>query len=385
MLNLQRLQPQLADFNGYQAQEQALMAARLAQALAVLRALDETWEPWRERVATARPGWLTAGLRSSPVAVVQAPVRPTPMTVVAADGSQIYPDRNVEPFCYLLNISRIAFQYGTVERPIMESVPWLKYRRADFDPVAEDLLETTTAETVAALRDELELQELFDGACAARIPGRPLLALADGTLIRWMLRGLRDHTLEQQLIARYTRILDGFRQERLPLASYISLPGSTEVVNLLRVVRGETEGTPPEQSLLGLTDRRLFEQTLRPGERSATFESASRIQKAYGESRICFFYLHVPSHTGGTEVGRVEIPSWVADDPALCDLVHAVVLSECEKGDGYPMILSEAHEQAVVRAHEREQFYELIERQMARAGMPVVGSRKAASKRRPMV
>jgi hypothetical protein len=385
MLDLQRLQPQLTAFNGYQAQEQALLVAKQAQALAVLRALDGVWEQWREQQPVGRPNWLTAGLRSSPVAVVQAPVRPTPMTVVAADGSQIYPDRHVEPSCYLLNISRIAFQYGTVERPIMESVPMLKYHRADFDPFADDVLETATAETVAALRDERELQALFDIACAARLPGRPLVALADGTLIRWMLRGLRNHALEQHFIARYTQVLEGFRRERLPLASYISLPGSTEVVNLLRVVRGETEETPPEQSLAGLTDRRVFEQTLRPGERSATFESASRIQKDYGESRICFFYLHLPVRTGGTEVGRVELPRWVADEAALCDLVHAVVLSECEKGDGYPMILSEAHEQAVIRAHERERFYELIERQMVRAGMPVTSSRKAASKRRPMV
>jgi hypothetical protein len=165
------------------------------------------------------------------------------------------------------------------------------------------------------------------------------------------------------------------------------MPGGTEVINLLRVHNGETADTPPdaEDSLAGLTDRWLFEQTLAPGERSALFESASRIQRAYGESRICFFYLGIPAASGLAEVGRVEVPQWLADDPALVDLVHAVVLSECEKGGGYPMILSEAHERAVIRAHEKALFYEMLEREMAGAGLPYSGSRKAASKRRPMV
>ena len=79
------------------------------------------------------------------------------------------------------------------------------------------------------------------------------------------------------------------------------------------------------------------------------------------------------------------MPLWVADDPHLEDLIHAVVLSECEKGDGYPMILTEAHERAVIRGHERQLFYDMIEREMTGRGLPYTGSRKQASKRRPPV
>ncbi len=49
------------------------------------------------------------------------------------------------------------------------------------------------------------------------------------------------------------------------------------------------------------------------------------------------------------------------------------------------MILSEAHERAVIRTQEKALFYELIERQMSGAGLPYTCSRKQASKRRPMV
>ena len=81
----------------------------------------------------------------------------------------------------------------------------------------------------------------------------------------------------------------------------------------------------------------------------------------------------------------MELPRWVADDAALLDLVHATVLDECRKGDGYPMILSEAHEHAVIRAHERGLFYDLVARELTSAGLRHATSLKHASKRRPLV
>ena len=49
------------------------------------------------------------------------------------------------------------------------------------------------------------------------------------------------------------------------------------------------------------------------------------------------------------------------------------------------MILSEAHERAVIRARERDLFYDMVEREMSTAGLRYTGSRKQASKRRPRV
>ncbi len=386
MLDFHRLQDQLAHFSTYHRREEALRARRLERARQALAATNAGWEALREKVVAARPKWLVAGLRSAPGEAHTCGPRPTPVTVVATDGSQIFPDRHIEPTCYLLNVSRIAFQYGTDERPLMEAVPELHYRRDELDDLYDPLFAEASTEVVSALRDEIELRELLGTAKAVRLPGRPLVALADGTLIRWMIRRMQNRDLEQRLIERYTEILAGFREERLPLCSYISMPANTEVVNLLRVFLDEPEvPAHPEQTLAGLTDRCLFEAVLPPGTRSATFESASHIQREYGEDRICYFYLHVPLPEGGGEIGRVELPAWVADEDGLLDLVHAVVLSECRKGNGYPMILSEAHERAVIRAHEKALFYEMMEREMRSRGMHVAGSRKQAAKRRPVV
>src|SRR5690606_1535377 len=135
--------------------------ARLARACAAFEACHADWEALRARVAAERTEWLVPGLREAPAAAHAGRPRPSPITVVATDGSQVYPDRHVEPACYLLNISRIAFQYGTLERPLMESVPDFRYRKEHLEEIFGDALETATAEVVSALRDEQELAALL--------------------------------------------------------------------------------------------------------------------------------------------------------------------------------------------------------------------------------
>lgn len=388
MLDLQKLRQQFDGFTAYQAQEQALLRHKHRLALHTLSSCGPQWEDVKALVEDTKVSWLVAELRERPDLTYTCGPRPTPITLVATDGSQIYPDRHVEPTCYLLNVSRIAFHYGTLEQPLMEAVPQFRYRKQDLEDHFDDLIEQATTEVVSALRDEYELQALLETALECRKPHRPLVALADGTLIRWMLRRMQNHKLEAELIARYTHILRQFQEAEIPLASYISMPGNTEVVNLLRVVRGEHEQASlfEDIALEGLTDRRLFEAIIPLGERSAVFTSASRIQRAYGTAnRICYFYIHVPVSAHESELGRIEIPEWVADQPHLLDRIHAVVLSECEKGNGYPMILSEAHERAVVRAKEKEVFYTMIREEMAQSGLPFIGSQKQASKRKPIV
>jgi hypothetical protein len=393
MLDLSRLRDQLDDFRAYEAALRDRRAEQRRRAVAALRACAEQWRPVRAAVEAAEPRRLVAALRTDPVATSEAPERPSPITVVATDGSQIYPDRHVDPMFFLLNVSRVGFQYGTREDPLLDSEPRLRFED-DLSDHVDEMLGTMTTDLVSALRDEMELESLLAAAREAAVPDRPLLALADGTLIRWMIRGLNDEAAEQRLIARYTTYLNAFRDEEHPLASYVSMPASTEVVNLLRFVVGELdapspegiEGVPAEPPVDGLLDRHVFDAILEPGERSALFGSASHIQEAYPEgSEVCYFYLHVPAGGGPGEIGRVEVPRWVADDARLVDRVHATLLRECEKGDGYPLVLSEAHERAVIRGSEREAFFRLMERRLQRAGLSPTDSRKRRTKQRPRV
>jgi len=392
MLDLRQLKDQLDAFEAHKTDRLDRRAAQQERAEALLTACHEHWDEVRAAVVSAEPRRLVAQMHEPPAAPHAPADRPSPITVVATDGSQIYPDRHVEPPFFLLNVSQVAFQYATQEDARLDSTPQL-HGREDVDARFEARVETISSELVSALRDELELEGLLAAAKTARVPGRPLVALADGTLIRWMVRGMDHEALEDELIARYTEHLDSFRTEGLPLASYVSMPASTEVVNLLRFVGGDLDaqpppvsaGVPPTPSLDGLLDRHVLDTVLEPGQRSAVFGSASHVQGEYPTgTEIAFFYLKVPG-PGPGELGRVEVPQWVADDASLLDRVHATVLRECEKGEGYPLALSEAHERAVVRASERDAFFRLMERRLRRAGLGPVGSLKRRSKQRPRV
>ena len=61
------------------------------------------------------------------------------------------------------------------------------------------------------------------------------------------------------------------------------------------------------------------------------------------------------------------MPEWATRVPGWVDLVHAVVLDQAEKGGGYPIILQEAHQRAVVRAEETEIFHRILARTLRAA------------------
>ena len=388
MLDFHSLAGQLSDFTAYRRDEDARHADRLGRAADALPRSAVNWTELADRVRIE--GGKGAPLRGLPLEPPDthrmAPPRPDTVTVVATDGSQIFPDRHVEPACYLLNVSRVAFHYGTLDAPVMAAEPSLRFRQqdlAELNPPDEHARFDVSAEVVSAFRDELELKWLYRTAEQEQRSGRPIVALADGTLIRWMLRGMKNRWLEDQLVAQYVAVLQRFQDRHIPVASYISSPGTDEVINLLRLFLGEDVQPPLDGGLAGLLDRHLFHRVLLPGERSALFLSGSRILKeAYGDDQhVGFFYLRLPG-----EVARVEMPRWVMDRPELVDLVHAVVLDDAEKGGGYPVTLTEAHERAVIRAPEKDLFYRLLERQMAaNGGAGMLSSAKAASKRVPRI
>jgi hypothetical protein len=89
-----------------------------------------------------------------------------------------------------------------------------------------------------------------------------------------------------------------------------------------------------------------------------------------------FFYLHV-----GNEVGRVEVPAWIANDKAAVNTIAAVIIDQSRKGRGYPVVIAEAHEQAVVKGPDREFFYQLINKIAFERNQRLIMSQKSIKKR----
>jgi GNAT superfamily N-acetyltransferase len=129
-------------------------------------------------------------------------------------------------------------------------------------------------------------------------------------------------------------------------------------------------------AVAGVQDSDLFQQ-LEDGQRSSLFISSSKIVASrYGAQRVYFFYLRC-----GDEIARVEIPEWVAADSARLGLTHTLVLDQCRRGQGYPVALSEAHEQAVVTGADSDNFRRLLESWLGDEHLPVLSSAKSNSKR----
>ena len=143
-----------------------------------------------------------------------------------------------------------------------------------------------------------------------------------------------------------------------------------------------TTGVPPSSpcdTASDFLDREIFQQTLGPGCRSPLYRTNPEANREYPEGQhIFFYYLNT-----GQEIARVEVPQWAAQDPELLSLGHGLMVQQCHKGQGYPVVISEAHEQAVINGLDRRLFQQMVIETLERRGMATYTSEKERSKSRP--
>ncbi|MFC1982825.1 DNA double-strand break repair nuclease NurA [Chloroflexota bacterium] len=363
---------------------------RLQCALDVLCNQGADIDNLKRKIASAKTTWLVADLVEQLDRHYQAPPTPAEFTIIAADGSQIDVDRHRSTRCYLINIGSAIIHYGANPDAILGSLPRLCSGDEELVIASagargrEQIIEGTL---LGIKRGVDECQHLAKLA-AEMLAGSTTLALLDGSLILWSLAAYPEFVTEALLHKGFLSCLEDMRKlnadRKLALASYISFPRSTDVVNALRVALCPDEPVDCDRcktrdcdAVAGVQDQQLFSNLLDWGERSAIFISRSSIvQKHYGEHEVYFFYLKA-----GDEIARVEIPKWVATDESRLNLAHAMVLDQCQRGQGYPAALSEAHEQAVVTGADRENFWQLVESSLVEEQMPTPTSAKSFSKR----
>jgi len=366
----------------------------LQHALDVLRNQASNLDYLTKKIAASKTTWLVAGLVDGLDQRYKAPPIPTEFTIIATDGSHIDVDRHKSTRCYLINIGTVILHYGASPSATLDSFPHLYSGDEDLVIVPtgvkgrEQPIEGTLLGIKRSVDECHQLAEL-----TAELPqDSPTLALLDGSLILWGLEAYPEFVTEALLDKGFLGYLDDMRKlnnsKKLALASYISFPRSTDVVNALRVALCPHDPAdcdhycPPNKArecdtVAGVQDRELFSNLLGQRERSAIFISQSSIvRKHYGRHQVYFFYIKVDD-----EVARVEIPQWVAMDENLLNLVHILVLDQCQRGHGYPVALSEAHEKAVVTGVDREEFWQLVESFLVDERLPSLSSAKSRSKR----
>jgi hypothetical protein len=360
-------------------QELAAGVRHRQKVLPVLRALLRGFATDQERLAALAGSAEGQRLRcamptAEPLdARLPAPAPPAQATVLAADGSQIYPDPHGLALYYLINVGSLVYRHGSGQAPRAGSEARLGYA-VDADGTL------LSGERINARRDVAEMQALADLAEAS--PSGPAVALLDSTL------GLRawgatiPQAEQEALQETYLAQMDRVRLAGVSLAGFVGRSRQAGAVNLLDLARREDPADPLPQPtpFAGITDQVLWGD-LAPGQRSALFVQP-------GAPPVYFFYLNTDPPDGRRPAGieaepaRVELPEWVALSTERVRLVHALVYDQCRINDGYPYALTRADELAIILSQERDALEAMILRAMNRQGMSLPRiSAKAAQKR----
>jgi hypothetical protein len=292
--------------------------------------------------------------------------QPHPYEVCATDGSQIYPDKHQGVLCYVLNTGIAHFLYGADEAQVrLDSVPQLVTQRESLN-LSEDIVNAHRA-----------LLELEVGLQQKRMKEDvSYLFLCDGSLTFWYLDN-KSAAIKEQFFKGSLELLEEFYRQRIPCAGYISMPKSKELMGLLRACISQKKGPIIQGTCDMIVDTDLVRLFLPEQHRTTVFYPTSPVILEYAEHlRPCFVYLSTES-----EIARIEVPSWVAADEQVFARVLQIISDQVTKGNGYPVSLSEAHEQAVIKGHDRDFFFQILSKMNVRYKRSTQASQKSLKKR----
>jgi len=360
------------------------LADVLPTAQAMLQAIGVAGDELHRKIETAKNFRWAGGIPTAE-AVHQAyllPTLPARLNVIAADGSQIYPDRHGVALYYLINVGSIVFRHGLAQPPSTHSAPQVFFEDTD-------LYETDGGQIPSIKIDaERDLRELGELARLAQIEAAtgPTVALLDNGLLLYISLQSTNERFVDEVIEQYLDRLDLIKASGGAVAGVVDRPRAASVIRLLRLaLLNANEIAEATLRDLGdfrhLSDATLFE-FLQPGERSALFENASPANQDRYRPRghsIYFFYLNV-GRAGRPSILRVEVPEWVALHSSLLDLVHAALHEQSRVTDGFPYVLVRAHELAVVTQTERREFDQMVAGGLIRQGLSPSISHKAQGK-----
>ncbi len=311
------------------------------------------------------------------------PNAPKKYGIIAVDGSQIYPDKHQGTSCFLINSGIAAIWYGisnesnnkSIKRTYFNSKPY-------FFTEKQSTQETETLHTVDVVngkREEIELQTGLDNFKLLKNwhPSIPLILLFDGSLLFWHLES-KEKKLKNYFLNRYFNILSQYATEKIPLCSYLSLPKSNDIINLIKAkISNFSSDQYKTREINSLNDTHIIKSFLPEQMRSTIFECRSPLALLYPSNiRPHFIFINTQY-----ELIRLEIPAYIVNNPELLSLCTSTVLDQIHKGNGYPVVLAESHKQAVINGTDRDFFYQLLKTFSIKEKVSILLSQKAVKKR----
>ena len=365
---------------------------------------------FKKQVITAKSSFLLPSWQGKLTDVFEIKPELKNYAVLAVDGSQVYPDRHISGInCFLINTGQCHLEYGQASKANLSSQPYVFTpdnvfeRQTNFHTLRQAQGERTeecarntvsitetqsvgqenvktfqqsldfgnfSSDLVDLKREELELEASFKTAHELNqkylTQNTPFAVLVDGSLIFWQLES-KSPEIKKYFLNKYFEHLNSFYENNIPIAGYISMPKSRELINLLKIGLCRFEvancischslhNTFPCKDVEHVLDTQIASTFLNQNFRSTIFYSNSKVVDLYPEHlKPCFVYLNV-----GKEIIRLEFPIWITQKPEHLDLICKIAIDQSIKGQGYPVVLSEAHEQAVIKGFDKDFFYQLI-------------------------
>ena len=311
--------------------------------------------------------------------------------LIAADGSQIYPNEQSPIHYYVLNTGLFIFHHGADKVPEQITNPKLYYHKAHLNDSENRLISN---QTVDARRTVMEMQHLGEVSWEYRRknPDLPIFAFYDNHLLFW---ANNDVVGGGDLMKDYEGALTHLYDSGAFLAGYIDNPHrGTVMLRLLYLLSLQDEADiKAHETILakggdleGLRDRHLFNSVLRVGERSAIMVQNSPRNLAYKQRginyEVAFFYVKVGTHSHHN-LARVDVPMWVVRQDGAIDQLHAMILnqSRAQGRNPYPYVLTRADELARITGKDKNKLEEMISLELRKKGIsPGIMAAKAKTK-----
>jgi NurA domain len=279
----------------------------------------------------------------------------TQATLIAADGSQILPDRHAAVQYFVINVGAIAMQIGSGSSSQI-------FTQTDLH-ILDEFEDTLFSESQIALqRDVAERKKLLE---VAQNYEAPIIAVTEGQLELWGSTDLNNSRDFEKTLLDYLNALKEMQDQNIVTSGYVDKPGANWVVRLLEIAslpKHELRNIKRYHPFLGVTDRWLFGNVLGRYERSAIFALQAKSAEKYTDSiAIHFFYLNVGDKEKPVIV-RVDVPLWVVQKKEALDMLHCALIEQTQimSHRPFPYILHRAHETAVVSMREKEQVDQLL-------------------------
>jgi hypothetical protein len=369
-IDYQQIYTRIKEIGAGARERKRTLEERRKKARELLSAYANELDVLRSKVDTAKAA--DANIRCAlPVSESLASSYPPPAsvkeaTLIAADGSQINPDRHASIQFGLVNVGAIIMKLNSGATPEIRTDSKLFY--------GDDLVPNgiPMSESLVALQRDLAERAKLD-ELSKDIQGT-VVTITDGPIELWGAKG-EDAQSYFEFQEKYKTILSRLQSRGVVTAGYVDKPSADLVIRLLEIASADNEQIQKLREfhpLQGISDRWLFGEKenplLPPGHRSAVFAIQSSSEKNYkGGLALHFFYLNAGAQGHPWPV-RVEVPKWVVDDEEKLNLLHGILVEQCRAMGSrpYPYLLHRAHETAVVKMEEKQQIEQMLAMELRR-------------------